>query len=634
MNLVTNIHIEPTLLGALSKTGFETPFVRTLGFAEVGDGGTAVYAVSSVTPSGAIGCTINGVSFNYADGKFYVSNGVVFQLIPQNGKVYAEQFGVLPGESASAQSNMKMLKKAVSFATSYGKALTFASKAIYNLSPDTISVPSSMLFDGNGATLNVVGSSDGYIDLFNSSSLVDNVTIKNVKLIGRKISATSGYADQAIHIKATNLTVQNVSFEYFYMALHSYGGSVSEAYAIPEIKNKNWLIENCKIQNCIFGLNTSEIDGLIIKDSDISCYLDSNDKAHCIYLSSNCLNVRVANTLLHNVSGDAIHKAYPLPDSNPKGDISKNHFYTDLTIHDADSALLFGIACENVMCDNAFATCVEVVLQISGADNCIVSNSHLEQTRVSSGRKAFIHALESCNCWLQNSYVYYNGRHRAGSTQTDASYIKQMFDDKKHRRMFVGEIFDIPNHWFKFTGCEFVSTLSETCYYFYEDINNVMKTNNNPHKSQFGEYWDNCYLSTKIKDAFLWKMYCVNDLPGGVTIRNSYIDAIVGTPKAPFNYSCWTENCADENNVCEMNKYCLHAKFGKYFPWLHLENNAFKGMTSGYSYSGWRYVVAAGGSFSNISDKDVRVKNAVKLSDSYGTKCYKVKGEELKELNL
>ncbi len=616
MNLVTNIHIEPTLLGALSKTGFETPFVRTLGFAEVGDGGAAVYAVSSVTPSGAIGCTINGVSFNYADGKFYVSNGVVFQLIPQNGKVYAEQFGVLPGESAYAQSNMKMLKKAVSFATSYGKALTFASKAIYNLSPDTISVPSSMLFDGNGATLNVVGSSDGYIDLFNSSSLVDNVTIKNVKLIGRKTSATSGYDDQAIHIKATNLTVQNVSFEYFYMALHSYGGSVSEAYAIPEIKNKNWLIENCKIQNCIFGLNTSEIDGLIIKDSDISCYLDSNDKAHCIYLSSNCLNVRVANTLLHNVSGDAIHKAYPLPGSNPKGDISKNHFYTDLTIHDADSALLFGIACENVMCDNAFATCVEVVLQISGADNCIVSNSHFEQTRVSSGREAFIHALESCNCWLQNSYVYYNGRHRAGSTQTDASYIKQMFDNKKHRRMFVGEIFDIPNHWFKFTGCEFKTTKQDE-YYFPEAFG--------VSKAVFHEYWDNCKLNYTAKKDF-FRLKCINSIPAGITIRNSYLknsnDATdIG---APFRFHCGNGNCN-----CITEDSCPNKQLGKSFSYIHYENNILDRFIYPYASTAWRYHINT----HYGEDHNFTISEAVKLSGSYVSNVFRFNNGKFSEMS-
>ncbi len=101
-----------TLLNALSNSYTSGDYVRTFGFAAVGDGGAAMYKVVSdaPAPSGVVNCTFANTSFNCGEGKFYVSGGTIFQLVSQSGKVYAEQFGVFPGTETFAEGNIKLLK--------------------------------------------------------------------------------------------------------------------------------------------------------------------------------------------------------------------------------------------------------------------------------------------------------------------------------------------------------------------------------------------------------------------------------------------------------------------------------------------------------------------------------------------
>ena len=591
-----------TLLSALSKSYTSGDYVRTFGFASVGDGGAAIYKVVSdaPAPSGVVNCTFANTSFNCGEGKFYVSGGAIFQLIPQRGKVYAEQFGVLPGAEAFAECNITMIKKAVAFATETGCGLTFAPGGVYNLNPGSISVPSGMHIDGNGATLHIIGVSKDYINLFNSKDLVDNVTVKNITLIGRKTSAESGYSDQAIHINCSNLTVQNVSFKFFKQALHTYGGDAvgeikteTKPYTISDIPNRNWLIDSCKTESCVFGINTSEIDGLVIKDSDISCYTTSNDTAHCVYLSSNCSNVRVTGCSLCEVSGDAIHKVYSGSD---KFDLSKNHFYTDLSIHNADSALDIGVISRNVMCNNVFATEVDVALQLSGADNCIVSNSYFGQHDESSKSTTFVHAQNACNCWLQNSYVKYKGSHRSASIYSPSAYVYDMFADKKHRRVYIGREFNIPNHWLKFTGCEFESNTNSYGNYFSAFyVGNF----NSDVKLQFGEYCDNCSLVINTSSE-LFRLMAVNDLFGGITYRNCYLkNKSTSRSQPPFRFWC-PYNGIPSNTICgsgicsgEQLNGCGICSDVKKYTWVRFENIVFDNFMYPI-HSGWNRLLKKG----------------------------------------
>ncbi len=619
-------------------------YIRTLGFLTPGDGGAAMYKVTSAVtvPDTYKNVEPNMSSLRCANGFFHYQfdancSSSVFQLIPQHGKVYAEQFGVLPGDETFAESNIKMLKNAITFATENGFVLTFASGGVYNLNPGSIDVPSGMHIDGNGATLCVIGGSGNskdYINLFNSDSLVYNVTIKNITLIGRKTSVGSGYSDQAIHINCNNLTVRNVRFKFFGYAFHTYGGDAvdninigSKTYVINDIPNKNWLIDSCKTESCVFGINTSEIDGLIIKDSDISCFLNTKDTYHCVYLSSNCLNVRVAGCSLREVSGDAIHKSYP---NSSEVDSSKNHFYTDLSIHYADSALDIGTISQNVMCDNVFATEVAIALELSGADNCIVSNSYFSQTRTMGDTKAFICAANACNCWMQNSYAYYKGKHRVTSIYYPSSYVYDMFVGKKHRRMYIGSDFKVPNHCLKFTGCEFFSTRVDANRYFYERYNSVVDSElqKNPTLSQYGEYWDNCSLFVATKQE-VFGLNCINDLPGGITIRNSYLENIELVDRkqlAPFTIGCDRED-RDSNyckNVCPVYPdSCILSAFGKIYPWIRFENNfyAFK-FSKNWASTDWSQYIVPISAVSAVS-----VEQFVKSTGSYSSDCYKIDDE-------
>jgi|GEM_PF-6782446 len=648
-----NVNYCDTFLNALTNAYTAGDYVRTLGFASVGDGGAAMYKVSSDVLSDdvlsdAISCTVADTLFNYVVGNFYTSNSHFFQLVPQYGKVYAEQFGVLPDDVAFAADNIKMLNRAVAYAAQNACVLTFASKGTYYVNPSSITAKSGMHIDGNGATLHIIGDSENdedYIELFSSSSVVNNISIRNITLVGRKTSATAGYLDQGIHIQCSNLTVKNVRFKCFEFALHTYGGSsvgtyevqgdgeyATKTYVIPEIPNKNWLIDGCSIADTATGLMLSEIDGLTVKNSKISCITDLTDLYHCIYMASNCLNVRVTNTILCDVSGDAIHKSFAATHNVDRADISKNHFYTDLTIHNADSALDIGIISQNVMCDNVFATEVEIVLQLSGADNCIISNSNFSQTRSSKERRAFIYAEKACNCWLQNSYVYYEGRHRVTNQYQQGGFLETMFENKKHRRMFIGPEFKIPNHWFKFTGCEFKSDYPHCETYFTEGFSVALNDETYLLKTQYGEFWDNCIFETnkivvedededKAKAKAMLILHCINDVYGGITLRNSFLTQKKVVPLHPFMFCCTPKY---KENGCTVCKNCLFDENNKLLPCVRLENDVFNdfGNVDEWDKS---YIYNDDGGFSSVDE-------AIRLSNSYFFNCYRNSGTSFVQL--
>ena len=346
---------------------------------------------------------------------------------------------------------------------------------------------------------------------------------------------------------------------------------------------------------------------MVIKDSDISCYTTSDDTAHCVYLSSNCSNVRVAGCSLHDVSGDAIHKVYPYSE---KLDLSKNHFYTDLTIHNADSALDIGFISQNVMCDNVFATEVDVALQLSAADNCIVSNSYFGQHKESSKSTTFIYAGKACNCWLQNCYAYYKGQHRVTYEYQKSDMLSTVFKDKKHRRMFVGSVFDIPNHWFKFTGCEFESTTKSQDMYYFSGVNDQ-------DKAVFHEYWDNCKLTNNAaKDFFRFK--CTNTKPAGVTIRNSYLKCISTDTSigAPFRFRCGQANCN-----CLTENTCSKKQLGKRFPFVHYENNILDRFYYSRADTFWGYHIST----FEKNKHNFTIPEAVAISGSYVSGVYRLR---------
>ena len=634
-----NIYYCDTFLNALSNSYPAGTYVRTLGFASVGDGGAAIYKVLpevKVSQGDTIvsGASVAGVSFNYVNGQFYNWADKVFCLVPQNGLVYAEQFGVFPGNEIHCQSNTDMLNKAVGYTSENGLRLSFASKGIYYFSSKII-IKSNLFIDGNDAVLAIYGNAaTKEIKIFDMSSNTDlqhNVTIRNLTLAGRT-NKDNDFADQAFHVCIDGFTLRNVSLKNFNFGIHTYGRGAG-AYEVPEIPNKNWLIDNCIITDTVTGLMLSEIDGLTVKNSKISCRPDRTDLDHCIYMSANCLNVHVTNTVLCDVSGDAIHKSFAATPNVDRADISKNHFYTDLTINNADSALLFAYISENVMCDNVFATDVNVALEISGADNCIVSNSHIEQTKTTGGKPVMIAVIDACKCWVQNSYISSVGRQRVCTPIDTNSYYYQMCTrtdipvntirdsdgkiigtkTKNHRRMFIGENFDIPNHWFKFTGCKMVSYYGWD-YYFIEGYNEVLNENRTPSLSQYGEYWDNCVFEDNT-DQVLFRLYCINDLPGGMTVRNSLLSHKTGALKSPFRFWCQRKISNTENSICSICNNCLYAEYYKVLPWIRLENNIFIDFGKSDKWDGNYLYLTAGDLLS--------VNQAKQLSNSYYNNCYR-----------
>lgn len=294
-----------------------------------------------------------------------------------------------------------------------------------------------------------------------------------------------------------------------------------------------------------------------------------------------------------------------------------------MSIDNVDSALDIGIISQNVMCDNAFATKAKIAIQLAGADNCVISNSHLEQTQQTSETEAFIYAEEACNCWLQNSYVYYTGRHRKTTSQPKAHYVSRMFEDKKHRRMFIGEDFKTPNHWFKFTGCEFESNHKTWDGYFSDGHSSVINPDSadfgKPYKANYGEYWENC-LWTVSTDQEILRLYCINDFPQGITIRNSYLrdTDLLKRSQPPFRYVCNYLNLSSDycENVCPLHPdSCIFSSFGKAYPWIRFENNIYEYRFSIYeTWDKW---------FFYTEDCNMSIAQFVKLTGSYSSNCHR-----------
>lgn len=653
MSMITNVYYEPTLLGALGNTYPAGSYVRTLGFATIGDGGAAMYCVTGTTTS-----VITDKAITYSNYTLYCLNGrfhigfdsentirPVFDIIPSNGKVYAEQFGALPDDDSLASTNVNLLGKAVDYVVSKGYTLTFASKGTYYLAPISITVQSNLFLDGNGATLHVIGGTDGGIGFFNSSSQVNNVTIKSVNLIGRNTYKDCPQQDQAFHIKATNFTLKDVNMKQFNFGIHSYGAypENNKDYEIPEIVNKNWLLENCTISDTVTGLCLSEIDGITLKNCSITSDYTTSKKDHCIYLNSNCINVRVVDTNLGEITGDAFHKAFdPQGDKDNekpiRRDISKNIFLNDVSIHNARSGLVFGIISENVMCDNTFATDVKIALCLSTTDNCIVSNSHIEQTKTSgSGTSAFVYVDDASKIWLQNSYVNHIGISHVVNDRVNNSdevpkvYYRTLSENKKHRLSFLGQNSDIPNYSIKITGSVINYNPSEVEYYFQHVVLNHYS---NPAKAHFSEYWDNCIYTVNTSSTVL-RFLAINDLFGGITFRNCYMKNKQNPGQPPFWLQCNQPpaSITCETTLCSLipNKGCACIETGKTYPWLRFENNIYENFVYPI-YSDWQAMLKSGVP-SGVSIRPLG-NDLVSIFNAYSISCYKKSSNSYSLLNL
>ncbi len=688
-----SINFTPSLVEAMDASYTEDTFVRTLGFFAPGDGGAAVYRVT-----GNVSTPITDKAIQYTDFTLYCSDGEfhlapdanhptrsVFEIIPQGNTVYAEQFGVMPGDVSASIYNKTMFHYAAMFSSSEGYTLKFSSKETYYFT-DGISLFDDLNIDGSGAVLQLFGSSTGYTFFYKPGS-AKNIRFSNISFIGRR-TADNGFGDQFLWSRVENLTMKNVRLKNFAYGLRTYTIGISNDYDLPPIVNKNWLIEDCSITDTVMGLQVSEIDGLTIKNSVITSIYpksfpvgtkgekDSYDGhdypeayiydklggLHNIYMESNCINVRLNNVTMGNVTGDAIHKSYAINQEHDNDtddyksyyrfDKSKNHFYTDLSIHKCNAPVNMGFISENVMCDNVFGTNLRYLVHLSAASNCIVSNSSLTVDRLPFDRNGkminpntglYVHS--ACSCWFQNSYLYTNGRQRVGAYDTEDVHYRLMniktpentlanVDDKKHRRIYIGSDFSIPNHWFKFTGCDIESTYGADDYYFYEVTYNSLYS---PASAQFGEYMDNCYytINTSLE---MFRLLAVNDLHGGITYRNCYMKNKSGSKyQPPFRMWCNYPELKDEtpckDNTCPVNQAygCAIYKSGKKYPWVRFENNTFDNFVYGSSTVTWSLLLKGGRPPNDTHNKplDEKVPNYL---NAYMCNSYKLSSNSFQKL--
>ncbi|MBR3754916.1 MAG: hypothetical protein IKK49_07460 [Clostridia bacterium] len=606
-------------------------YLKTLGFYVEGDGGGACYKVIGPVSSNTPISFDSTTALFYADGCFGIGNSettsnnpIAFRILPQDNSIKAEQFGVLSIEETALdfltriEYNSQMLNLAINYAATNGKKLTFSKrKKIFLGTKNSLNLRNKIYIDGNGAELQIYYESNSnkekglFVSEGQDKPSLEDIYVKNLKLIGRRISATEGFDDQAFHINAKNFTAENVSISQFEYGYHNFGASISKNYELPPITSENWLIKNCRIKNTTTGLHTNEINGIIIKNTDIFGYY-TQKYDHSLYWGSNCSNIRVSASRLGYNNGGAVHKNYSRGSkAYKKYDASRNQFYTDLLIHNVETCWMFGMISENTMCDSNLATCVNRILVNEGSVNCIISNCDISQTRDDSNLyqaspdPSFVTIEDASRFWMQNSKIHHKGLINKNGFGSDL-YYWNICSTSPEKRAFLGANNDIANIVLKFSGCTIENLRQETTNY-------IAITTDKPLKVE--EYWDNCLYSYDTISS-LWKLYCINNIPSGICVRNSSIinrqEIAFNTINAPFVYQCSAGNCSCLTEAgCQLSKTTV-------LPWLHLENvlldNAFFPNTE----NEWNYII------NTANETQTTISDAVNISNSYVFNCYKV----------
>jgi len=286
------------------------------------------------------------------------------------------------------------------------------------------------------------------------------------------------------------------------------------------------------------------------------------------------------------------------------------------------------------MCDNVRGTNLRYLVHFSAASNCIVSNSSLTVDRDSFKRPRAdnvkidtvnpnlgLYVTSACSCWFQNSYLNTNKEQRTCVSETENNRYRIMsikpadstddsFVDKRHKRCFIGPEFDIPNHWFKFTGCEFKSDTEDDNKYYFSGAYDL-------EKAVFHEYWDNCKVTyCAPKDFF--RFMCINTIPEGLTVRNSYLKSVSTDTDigAPFRFQCGQGNCN-----CLTEDTCPKKQLGKRFPFVRYENNILDRFYYPRTSTVWGYHVST----FYADAHDFTIPEAVAISGSYVSGVYRLR---------
>jgi hypothetical protein len=120
-----------TDIASLSGAAASMTYLRTAGYAEVGDGGASLYKKVNSEPSHS--------------GKVQSADGSWWELVSEDGKIYAEQFGAFSSNTYAA--NDTALTAAISALGSVSNTLSFATTGTYLASALTVST--------NGVTLEI-----------------------------------------------------------------------------------------------------------------------------------------------------------------------------------------------------------------------------------------------------------------------------------------------------------------------------------------------------------------------------------------------------------------------------------------------------------------------------------------------
>ena len=390
---------------AVNKDVVVNDFVRTYGFGEVNDGGCGLYKVKSVSATVSDVITFDGLEVTCA--------GYTLELIPENGTVRVEQFGIAANcdfENMTAKEKIELLfknKNAIQAAVDSGASRVEFSPGTYYVAEDIL-IDHPVDIVGNGAKL-VLETDSTSTQLFRvayDATVGDNPptgSIRDMKILGthtitqvqetdsdtdevKTVEKITNYNNGIKLVNVTSFSVSGVDFEYGNYAIQASDLNSSEELI------KNIRIANCntKFTNCGFYL--VGVVGAFISDCKIELAdnLVNVTNQSGVSIISNSRSVTVEDVSVFNATTGISVASNKINVTDNTGNTNSTNEKVDTIGAATDRIFIKNFLAENcgdmaqvyfntlpVHFSNAMAVDVKAGLRLRQCENLSVSNSSI-----------------------------------------------------------------------------------------------------------------------------------------------------------------------------------------------------------------------------------------------------------------
>ena len=348
-------------------------FIATLGFETEGDGGNAIYQITSTQCEERDELCVNG--------EYFYKGTKELKIVPTSAIVCVEQFGAKHNVDSSNLSEADLLSlaehntNAINNAIKSGYIVEF-SPADYYVSGN-INITNELILRGNNAVLTLVTKSNN-ISLFNIANVpsteYSKVELSELNLYGKYSATVASTLNEKI--KAITLTnTSNVIFDKIrfntFDVVAECTGAVAEstlAYICDNISFKDCVAENVKNGLMMYGVTGLKVRNFRIDVTGSDWVLDGVG----ILLSDNCYGANIEDLSVLNAKYAPVVCRYGVSDSNATHGIFFKNLLIDGTRGSAVTVTEHNIP---IRFANAMVTDVAVGMTMTNAENVSMVNS-------------------------------------------------------------------------------------------------------------------------------------------------------------------------------------------------------------------------------------------------------------------